>query len=86
MDRKVAAALKFDPTSDRAPRLVALGEGPVAEEILRLAQAGEVPIKEDGELAGFLLDLPIGQEIPENLYRAVSAVFAMLFRLEGGSK
>ncbi|MCE9600107.1 MAG: EscU/YscU/HrcU family type III secretion system export apparatus switch protein [Spirochaetia bacterium] len=86
MDRKVAAALRFDPGSDRAPRLVALGEGAVAEEILRQAEVHEVPIKEDVELAGFLLDLPIGQEIPENLYRAVSAVFAMLFRLEGGGK
>ncbi len=83
MEEKKAAALRFDPASDRAPRIVASGRGAVAEEIIRLAGENDVKVVEDGNLAGFLLDLPAGQEIPENLYRAVSAIFAMLIRLEG---
>lgn len=80
---KKAAALRFRPGEDRAPRIVASGKGNLAEEIIELARTSDVPVLERSELAGFLLDLPVGQEIPENLYRAVSTVFARLLQLEG---
>lgn len=80
---KRAAALRFRPGEDRAPRIVASGKGALAEEIIDLARASDVPVLERSDLAGFLLDLPVGQEIPENLYRAVSTVFARLLQLEG---
>jgi len=80
---KKAAALRFRPGEDRAPRIVASGKGNLAEEIIELARRSDVPVLERSELAGFLLDLPVGQEIPENLYRAVSTVFARLLQLEG---
>jgi len=79
---KKATALQFEP-GDQAPRVVASGRGALADAILKEAMASDVPVIKDSQLAGFLLDLPVGQEIPENLYRAVSVVFAMLFRLEG---
>ncbi|HMU82886.1 MAG TPA: EscU/YscU/HrcU family type III secretion system export apparatus switch protein [Leptospiraceae bacterium] len=82
-EQKKAAALRFDPATDRAPRIVASGVGTLAEDIVRTAEESGVKVVEDGNLAGFLLDLPAGIEIPENLYKAVSSIFAMLIRLEG---
>lgn len=81
--QKKAAALRFRPGEDRAPRIVASGKGALADEIIERAIQSDVPVLERSELAGFLLDLPVGQEIPENLYRAVSTVFARLLQLEG---
>ena len=82
-EQKKAAALQFRPGQDRAPRIVASGTGRLAEEIIETAHNSNVPVMERSDLAGFLLDLPVGQEIPENLYRAVSTVFARLLQLEG---
>jgi flagellar biosynthesis protein len=83
MEEKKAAALRFRPGEDKAPRIVASGKGALADEIIERARESSVPVLERSELAGFLLDLPVGQEIPENLYRAVSTVFARLLQLEG---
>lgn len=85
-EEKRAAALRFRPGEDHAPRVVASGRGVVADEIIARAEEAQVPVLKQSELAGFLLDLPVGTEIPENLYRAVSVVFARLLQLEGNDK
>ncbi|NPA48687.1 MAG: hypothetical protein GXO20_01775 [Thermodesulfobacteria bacterium] len=81
--RKRAAALKYDPKKDKAPRLVAKGEGLLAERILALAKEAGIPIKEDAPLVEALLRVELEREIPPELYEAVAAVLAWAWRLEG---
>ncbi|MES9993921.1 MAG: EscU/YscU/HrcU family type III secretion system export apparatus switch protein [Candidatus Thiodiazotropha sp.] len=77
----LAIALKYD--GENAPRLSAKGRGDLANKIVALAQEHEVPLHEDAELAALLSQIPLGDEIPESLYRAVAEVIAFAYLLSG---
>lgn len=77
----MAAALTYGQ-GDRAPRVVAKGLGHVADRIVATAAASGVPIEVDPALAGGLLAVELGREIPPELYEAVATVLAFLYRLE----
>ncbi|MES9831108.1 MAG: EscU/YscU/HrcU family type III secretion system export apparatus switch protein [Candidatus Thiodiazotropha sp. LLP2] len=78
---EVAVALKYD--GENAPRLTAKGRGELADRILALAEEHEVPLHEDAELAALLTQIPLGDEIPQALYRAVAEVIAFAYLLSG---
>lgn len=78
-----AVALRYDRTKKGAPRVVAKGRGPVAENIIALAREHGVPLHEDPDLASALSALDIETEIPPELYRAVAEVLAFIYRLNG---
>jgi flagellar biosynthesis protein len=80
---KSAAALKWDPSRDEAPRLIAAGKGPLADRILALAEEGDVPIVEKEPLADALLSLEPGQSIPPELFRLAAEVYIFLKELDG---
>jgi flagellar biosynthesis protein len=80
-ERKKAAALKYERGKEGAPRVVAKGEGIVAEKIVELAKRSGVPLLEDKELAELLVKLEVGREIPVELYRAVAKVLAYVYSL-----
>jgi len=77
-----AAALRYDAAADRAPRVVAKGEGVLAEEIVRRALESGVPIHESHELAAALMKFEVDQQIPPALYVAIAEVLAWAYRLE----
>lgn len=81
-DRKVAAALKYEKNSDRAPKVVAKGLGLIAEKIMEIAEENEVQVYKDENLAKQLYNLSIGDEIPPELYNAVAEVLAFIARLD----
>ncbi|HEB96241.1 MAG TPA: flagellar protein FhlB [Sedimenticola thiotaurini] len=76
-----AIALLYD--GENAPRITAKGEGEVARRILELARANDVPLQEDAELAAILAQIPLGEEIPEALYRAIAEVIAFAYLVSG---
>ena len=61
--------------------LVAKGDGEMARRIVDSARAHDVPIVQDHQLTGLLCQLPLGDEIPPNLYVAVAEVLAYVYRL-----
>jgi flagellar biosynthesis protein len=77
----LAIALNYD--GQNAPRLSAKGRGELANRILALADEHGVPLHEDAELAALLSQIPLGEEIPESLYRAVAEVIAFAYLLSG---
>ncbi|RDH85791.1 MAG: flagellar protein FhlB [endosymbiont of Escarpia spicata] len=77
----LAIALNYD--GENAPKLSAKGRGEVAERILALAEEHDVPLHEDAELAALLSQIPLGDEIPEALYRAIAEVIAFAYILSG---
>ncbi|MFP4080166.1 MAG: EscU/YscU/HrcU family type III secretion system export apparatus switch protein [Ectothiorhodospira sp.] len=76
-----AVALRY--TGRGAPRLTAKGSGEVAEQIEALARTHGVSIHEDAALTQALSQVPLGDEIPENLYVAVAEVLAFVYWLGG---
>ena len=79
--RKKAAALRYDIQSDAAPKVIAKGQGKIAEKIVEEAKKYGITIKEDQNLAEVLSTLDIYQEIPENLYKAVAEILAELYKI-----
>lgn len=78
---KLAVALKYD--APQAPRVTAIGHGAVAERMIELAEQNGVPLSENPVLAAALSKIPIDQDIPESLYRAVAEVLTYILRTSG---
>ena len=74
-----SAALTY--TGQGAPRLIAKGEGELAQRIRAVAGELDIPIVEEAGLVEMLCQIPLGEEIPPTLYVAVAEVLAHVFRL-----
>lgn len=77
----IAIALHYD--GQAAPRVTATGKGALAEKIMELAKEHGVPLHADPALAGALATIPLGEEIPRELYLAVAEVIAFAYYLSG---
>jgi flagellar biosynthesis protein len=67
---------------DHAPRLVARGQGLIADQIIESAQAAGVYVHESRDLLNLLLPIDLDSEIPPQLYVLVAELLAWLYRLE----
>jgi flagellar biosynthesis protein len=76
-----AVALRYDREKDGAPRVVAKGQGSVAQNIIAIARDHGVPLHEDPDLVATLSALDLDTEIPPELYRAVAEVLVFIYRL-----
>ncbi len=77
----LAIALNYD--GENTPRLTAKGEEALARRIVELAREHDVPLHQDPQLAALLAQIPLGEEIPEALYRAVAEVIAFAYMISG---
>ncbi len=76
-----AVALGFDFATMEAPKVMAKGRNLLAEEIKAEARWAGVPIVENPPLARSLYrSVEVGQPIPVDLYAAVAAILAYLYR------
>ena len=78
---KKAVALQYD-LGDSAPVIVASGMGYMAEKIVEVASDSGVPIYEDNSLATILTQLQLGQEIPEELYKAIVEIYVYFLHFD----
>ena len=81
--RPSAVALRYHPETpflDAAPRLVAKGQGLLADRILSLARDNGIPVEHDPDLLAALEPLDINQLIPPELFQAVAVMLAALYR------
>jgi flagellar biosynthesis protein len=87
--RPRAAALRYRPDppwADAAPRLVAKGEGKLAERILEEAKRAGVPVERNADLMAALAPLEVDKLIPPELFQAVAVLLAALYRANGRLK
>src|SRR4051812_29013323 len=75
-----ASALRYEGTG--APKVVATGQGLIADRIVAAAREAGVAIREDAALAEALAGLDLGREIPEDLYVAVAEALAWAYSLD----
>ena len=77
----IAVALQYD--GKNAPKVTAKGEGFTAQQILAIAEKHGVPLQNEPELARILAQVPLGDEIPQELYVAVAEVIAFAYFISG---
>ena len=78
--RTRAAALRYDPDESPAPRVIARGDGLIADRILAIAREHNIPIHQDPALVDVLSRLDLDEQIPPALYLAIAEVLAFLYR------
>ncbi len=75
-----AVALRYDRSLGGAPRVVASGRGELAEKILAAARQAGIDIVEDEDLLEVLGKVPVGQEIPPQLFQVVAEILAFVYQ------
>lgn len=78
--KEKAAALAYDRVG--VPRVVAKGMGEVAKKIIEQAEQQGIPVQKDEVLVEALMQVELTKEIPPELYQAVAAILAFIYRLE----
>lgn len=79
--QKKAIAIKYDKEQGDAPVVLASGKGQIAEQIIKAAREAGLEITQDADLAELLAKIPVGTEIPVELYQAVAEVLAFVYRV-----
>ena len=74
-------ALRYD--GEGAPRVTASGDGELARQILDLAREHRIPLRSDPQLLELLAQVPVGEQIPKDLYVAVAKVLVFVYALTG---
>jgi flagellar biosynthesis protein len=85
-NRRRAVALRYDQNHETAPRVLAKGQGDIAQRIIALAEQHGIPLHEDRDLVRLLSVLEIDIEVPPTLYRALAEVLAHIYRANGQGK
>lgn len=76
-----AVAIRYDEEEASAPKVVAGGQGIIAEKIIETAREAGVHIQQDPDLVELLSKVDIGEEIPVELYQTVAEVLAFVYKV-----
>ena len=77
--REKAVAIRYDEHKGSAPEVVASGKGLVARNIIESAEKAGIYIKKDPDLVELLAKVPVGEELPPELYQTVAEVLAFVY-------
>ncbi len=83
---KKAVAILYDEEKSAAPQVVASGQGIIAQKIIETARDAGVYIQEDPNLIELLSKVPVGDEIPVELYQTIAEVLAFVYRVNNSYK
>ena len=76
-----AIAILYNENESAAPKVVASGQGVIAEKIISTARDAGIHIQEDANLVELLSKVSIGEEIPTELYQTVAEVLAFVYKI-----
>jgi flagellar biosynthesis protein len=79
----VAVALRYEPETRQAPRIVASGAGPIAERIVALARAHGIAVRENADLAAMLHAVGVGERIPVAAFAVVAEILFYVLKANG---
>lgn len=78
-----AVALGYDKESQNAPKVLAKGQGHVAERIVQLALDNNIEIHRDADLLQILKAVDINEEIPVEAFAAVAEIISYIYQQNG---
>jgi flagellar biosynthesis protein len=85
MDKKTKAlALQYDYDKNEVPIVKAKGFGQTAEAILEIARENKIPVMKDPNLESLFSAVPVGEEIPVELYEIAAQLLAFIYTLKKG--
>jgi len=81
---ELAVAVKYDDKTMSSPQIMAKGQRIFAEQIREFARDSNVPVMQNVPLAWALIELDIGDEVPEELFQAMAEVLIVVYRMKDG--
>lgn len=78
-----AVALGYEPEKQNAPKVLAKGEGHVAEKIIQIALDESIEIHQDADLVQILKAVDIDSEIPIEAFSAVAEIISFIYKQNG---
>ncbi len=75
-----AVALGYNPLKDDAPKVLAKGQGDIAEKIIQIALDEGIEIHRDADLIEILKAVDIDQEIPVEAFAAVAEIISYIYK------
>lgn len=84
LDTRASAVALAYQEGESAPRVVAKGQGLIAQQIIERAREAGVYVHESRELVALLMQVDVDERIPPQLYIAVAELLAWLYQLEQG--
>ncbi|MBN2736370.1 MAG: EscU/YscU/HrcU family type III secretion system export apparatus switch protein [Spirochaetales bacterium] len=78
---KSAAALKYFKGLP-APFVISKGKGNLADKIIAIAEQEGIHLVKDIDLNSKLMDLSIGDFIPEEMYEITAEIFSFIWELD----
>ena len=78
----VAVAVKYDDSDMLSPQITAKGQRKFAEYMREVAEENDIPIVQNIPLAWTLIELEVGEEVPEDLYETVAEILVYVYGLK----
>lgn len=76
-----AVALLYDQEKSDAPRVIASGRGVIAQKIIETARQAGIHIQEDPDLVEILSKVPVGKDIPVELYQTIAEILSFVYQI-----
>lgn len=76
-----AVALLYDQEKSDAPRVIASGRGVIAQKIIETARQAGIHIQEDPDLVEILSKIPVGKDIPVELYQTIAEILSFVYQI-----
>lgn len=76
-----AVALLYDQEKSDAPRVIASGRGVIAQKIIETARQAGIHIQEDPDLVEILAKVPVGKDIPVELYQTIAEILSFVYQI-----
>ncbi|PID44107.1 MAG: flagellar biosynthesis protein FlhB [Proteobacteria bacterium] len=76
-----AVAILYNKEQAAAPQVIASGRGNIAKTIIETAREAGIHIQEDPDLTEILMGIPLGNEIPPDLYQTVAELLAFVYQI-----
>ncbi len=78
-----AVALGYDMEKNAAPKVLAKGQGQIAEKIIQIALDSGIEIHQDADLVQILKAVDIDSEIPIEAFSAVAEIISYIYTQNG---
>jgi len=76
-----AVALLYDKEKSDAPRVIASGRGVIAHKIIETAHQAGIHIQEDPDLVEILSKVPVGKDIPVEVYQTIAEILSFVYQI-----
>jgi flagellar biosynthesis protein len=80
-EKHTAIALGGSNQAQSIPKVLASGQGDMAQKIIDWAEENGLAIEKDSDLAQVLINLNLGDSVPEEVFMAVAEILYYLFEV-----